>query len=450
MNSSFNQRFDSFKNFDMFGKYPFLYYKGKISKKTWIGRIVSVLFIAIYFSFFIYKLIRMIKKKDVTFYDTFLYTDTPPSIKVTKDNFYGGFALEDPNTYDVFIDESIYFPKAFFKRAERKGTNFEWTVIELELERCTLEHFGSKYKEIFKTKALNNLYCFKEMNFTLEGHFSYDLYSFFYIEFYPCVNSSNNQNCKPLEVIDYYLKNTFVAFQMQDIELTPKNYHSPVRPRDVDLFAIVGKNLFQEIHTYFQIVNVETDIDFIGLNEFSNIKSDIFLKYDEMIIMSNVVETDIYETGDSFCDFTIKLSENTRVERRTYSKLITILGEIGGFLEVVFSIFRIISSFSVDILYEISLVNNLFNFDLDKKMILINNKNKKKDEINICKNNNSPIINSSAYNQILSPQKSLDLNENIMDSKQKMNEESILNNDKLINIIKNTNKKSRYNKKKNI
>ena len=57
------------------------------------------------------------------------------------------------------------------------------------------------------------------------GHYSYDNYSLFFISLFPCVNNSDNNNhCKPKEVIDYYLKGTFVSIQMQDIELTPQIY----------------------------------------------------------------------------------------------------------------------------------------------------------------------------------------------------------------------------------
>ena len=358
----------------MFGKEPELYYKGSNKKTTLIGRIFSISFITIYFVFFVYKLIRMLKKKDVTFYDTFTYAEEPPSVKITKENFYGGFALEDPNTYDVFIDEGVYIPKAYFKKAERKGDIFDWQIIELELERCKLENFGSLYQEKFKAKTLNNSYCFKDMDFVLEGHFSYDLYSFFYIQFFPCVNTTEKQNCKPLEIIDYYLKNTFVSFQFQDIELTPNNYKNPFRPRDVDIYTTVGKNMFKEIHAFFQIVDIQTDMDWLGFDEFENIKSEKFLKYDETIIMSNIIDDDIYINGDSFCDFTIKLSENVRTERRTYTKLIAILGDIGGLMEVVYTLLKIISSFAGDILYEIALVNNLFSFDLNNKVIILKDK----------------------------------------------------------------------------
>jgi len=361
----------------MFGKEPEFYYKGRPKKTSWIGRILSILFVVIYFAFFIYKLIRMLQKKDVNFYDRFTYAEKPSKVKITNENFYGGFAIEDPNTYDAFIDESIYFPKAFFKRAEKKGDNFTWDTVELELEPCKLEKFGSTYQEKFKSKSLNNLYCIKNMDFFLEGHFSYDLYSFLYFQFFPCVNSTEKQDCKPIETIDYYLKNTFIQFEWQDIELNSKNYSYPIRARDVDIYTTVGKKLFQEIHAYFQVVKIETDLDFIGFDEFEYIKEDVYLKYDEMVIMTNIIEGDIYETGDSFCDFTIKLSENVRIHRRTYTTLITILGDVGGLMEVVFTLFRLITSFSVDILYEISLVNNLFNFDLDKKVVIFKDKKNK-------------------------------------------------------------------------
>ena len=363
------------KEIDMFGKEPELYYKGRSKKTSWMGRILSILFVAIYFGFLIYKVIRMSLKKDVTFYDTFTYVKEPSKVKITKENFYGGFALEHPVTYDTFIDERIYIPKAYFKRAEKKGDNFIWDEVELELEHCKVENFGKIYQEKFMSKDLDNLYCIKNMDFFLEGHFSYDLYSFLYFKFFPCVNTSEKQNCKPLEEIDFYLKNTFVQFQWQDIELNSKNYSYPINPRSVDIYTTVGKKLFKEIHAFLQVVQIETDLDFIGFDEYEYIKTDVYLKYDEMVIMSNVIEEDIYENGTAFCDFTIKLSEDVRIHRRTYTNLITILGDVGGFMEVVFTLFRLVTSFSLDILYDISLVNNLFNFNLSKKVVLLKDKN---------------------------------------------------------------------------
>ena len=75
----------------MFGKEPELYYKGKSKKTSWIGRIFTIIFVFIYIGIIIYKLIRMFQRYDMTFYDTFLYEDKPPSIQLSNEIFYGGF-----------------------------------------------------------------------------------------------------------------------------------------------------------------------------------------------------------------------------------------------------------------------------------------------------------------------------------------------------------------------
>ena len=370
-----NVRCRLIKDIDMFGKEPELYYKTRPKKTSWIGRILSISFVFIYFAFFIYKFIKMLRRVDVTFYDTFTYASSPPIVPITHENFYIAFALEDPNSYDPFINEGVYYPKASFKRAEMKGEQFDWQVVPLEVEKCNLNKFGKNYQNLYKNIDLDNYYCFKDINnFNLEGHFSYLQYSFFYIEFFPCVNNSNitdGNKCEPKEIIEYYLDNTFVSLEMEDIELTPKNFEKPIRERNVDVYTTVGAKLFEELHVFFEVVNIETDMDWFGFDEFENIKSQIYLKYDETFIMSNIIQKDVYKTGEKFADVTFKLSENMRTQRRVYTKFVTILGDVGGFMEVIFTLFRIISSFSVDILYEVSMVNRLFNFDLNKKNVVL-------------------------------------------------------------------------------
>ena len=224
----------------------------------------------------------MVNKVDFAFYDTLEYIENPPSINLTKDNFYGGFALEHPKTYDPFIDETIYFPKAYYKLAKKDGDEWKWDVKELELERCKLEKFGKFFQSKFNRNALNNLYCFKEMNETLIGHYNYNKYSFLYIQLFPCINTTeNNNHCQPKETIDFFLKSTFFCMEFEDVELTPQNYTFPVRPRNQDVYFTVGKKLFQEVHIYFQIIKVKTDEEIIGIDEFKDYitsnKEDIYL-----------------------------------------------------------------------------------------------------------------------------------------------------------------------------
>ena len=87
------------------------------------------------------------------------------------------------------------------------GMSFESPVKIRTIKELNI-WFGKSYQEVFEHIDLSGYYCFKDLNnFILEGHFSYYLYSFFYIQFFPCTNSTESKKCKPLEKIDYYLKN---------------------------------------------------------------------------------------------------------------------------------------------------------------------------------------------------------------------------------------------------
>ena len=74
------------------------------------------------------------------------------------------------------------------------------------------------------------------------------------------------------------------------------------------------------------------------------------------------------------------MSAKVLTQKRKNTKLIEALGDVGGLMEVVWSIFNMLGTVITEILYDKALVNNLFSFDLDKKNVLIKNKKRKNDE----------------------------------------------------------------------
>ena len=375
---AFNNHFKFLLTIDLFGKVPKLYYKGKPKRRTFIGSFSTIIYMIIYIGFFIYKIKRMLDKVDVNYYETYIFTEGVPSIDLNNDNYYGGFALGNPLTLKTFIDETIYYPKGIYRTGIKIDDEWVWNQQELDLERCKLENFGSKYRDLFKNVNLDNLYCLKNLNATLKGYMTSDVYSYFKIDFYPCRNSTaNNFSCKPTEIIDRYITSTFIEFKMQDIELTPNVYATPVEFQRRDIQGVAFKNLLQNIYTHLQIVNIETDEDILGFKDFANIRKEKYLKYDESFVHVAPAVSDIYKIGGSFCTVTIQLAGKVLTQKRTYTKLIDVLGEVGGFMEVIYSLFQTILFFLTDNLYDISLVNNLFSFDIEKNNIIIKNNNNK-------------------------------------------------------------------------
>ena len=89
--------------------------------------------------------------------------------------------------------------------------------------------------------------------------------------------------------------------EFEYIELTPQNYQIPARTRNQDVYFTVSKKLFQEVHLFFQIVNVEKDKGYFYLIiEDINIQKDIYLKYHSSYYMNNYIEEDIYESEKPF------------------------------------------------------------------------------------------------------------------------------------------------------
>ena len=378
MNAYCKKKFTFIYNIDLFGKEPEFYYKGRSKRVSWIGRFFTVLYFIIYVIIFLYKIIKMIQKVEVSFYETYAYSGDIPSIKITNENFYGGFAMGQI----PFIDETIYYPKVTYHKGKRVNGNWNWESKDIEIEICKLENFDYRYRELFKDKPLNNLYCLKEPNVTLDGYTDSEVYSYFYVTIHKCnITTKNGTPCQNSAIIDQYLKKNVFQFFIQDIELTPENYFSPIQIGEKIITGPAFKDLYKQIYAYMQIIIVETDQDFLGLNAFSKKKTEKFLKYDESWVTSAPNLNQTYDEGFPLLEITIQLSSKVLTQRRTFVKVLDIFGEIGGTMEFIYTFFTIISSFLTDFLYRASLIHNLFSFDIDKKIIYIKENNQKKNNI---------------------------------------------------------------------
>ena len=62
--------------------------------------------------------------------------------------------------------------------------------------------------------------------------------------------------------------------EFEDIELNPHNYSYPVSSRNQDIYFTVGKKLFKEVHIFYQIINIETDLEILGIDELGELLDD--------------------------------------------------------------------------------------------------------------------------------------------------------------------------------
>ena len=254
---------DFLTDFDLFGKLPELYYNGKSKKSSVFGMVLTVIYIVLYIAFLIYKLVRMFKRVDVTFYDSYTFKGLP-SIKLTNNEFYGGFAMGG------MVDKKMYYLTVDYVSRVKVNGVWQDTTKRLDTEVCKLEWFGSEYQEIFADQPLHKYYCIKDVSgMVLEGYSNLERYSYFHVKFYPCVGTTDEgEECHPYDLRKQFFTLNKVELKFQDNDLNPEDYKTPIIRRELDMNTPVFLGLYQLVYSYIQIVNIETDEDITGLNFF--------------------------------------------------------------------------------------------------------------------------------------------------------------------------------------
>ena len=314
------------------------------------------------------------------------------------------------------IDEQMYYLDVNYVSQVKVNGKWVESSKHLDTEICKLERFGPDYQEIFSNQPLENYYCIKDVkDLVLEGYSNLERFSYFNVKFYPCVGTTKDgRPCYDYNTKKDFFEKNVIELKIQDNDINPEDYKNPVIRREVDMNSPVFKDIFQLIYSYIQIINIETDEDITGLNFFTNtIRKQQYTRYDEsFIITSPLLFGDILTTGGPIADVTLQLAAKVLTEKRQYTKLIDVLGDIGGLMEILYTFFNIISSFITEILYDKSLVNNLFSFDLEKKYVVFNKalyKQKQTKEDNIMKD-----INKLDLNNIQKNLQGLEDNKNII------------------------------------
>ena len=105
----FNFNCKNFEDLELFSKTPELYFKGRSQKSALIGRVFTVIYAILYAAYFIYKVIRMFLKIDVSFYET-----------------------------ETFIGETIYYPVAMFRIGKKIDNEWQWETRMLGTEQCKI------------------------------------------------------------------------------------------------------------------------------------------------------------------------------------------------------------------------------------------------------------------------------------------------------------------------
>ena len=427
--------YKEFSDYDMFGYNIGLYFNGNIKESTLFSMISTIIYILSFIIITIYYISETFSRKNYTFSNSTIKHEDIVSIKLEKEIFALYFALEDPINYNEYIDETIYYIKANLVTGKRDplSQSFSWNYEEIKTGPCSLNDFDKENQHFFK--EYKNNYCLYDIDKkNLTGHFVFDHYNKIIISFYPCVNSTeNNYHCKPKNIIDYYLNNTYVSMLLQSITVN-EDQIPMTRTYIENPYTTVNQYSFTSYQIFLKVVEVEDDKGII----INSKKYKKILQFDSTTNMFSLNSK--VNDGNSFCQITIKLSDIKTIYKRKFEKVHTAFSKAGSIMTLIYYFIQFCSWLPVKTVYEVNVINKIFRFDMNtttNKKIIENHISRYIINLN---NENHSKKNKSSNNELK------------IDAIKNENEGYIreMNKDNIFNIINSKNKSNSNEDKLNI
>ena len=359
----------NFSYYDIYSKQIGFFFNKKDRIGTTFGLVLTIIYILISLLLLIFYSFYTIKGINMNVYDSTIYPQDIPFSNINPKTFYFAFGLEDPKTSNRFIDESIYYPTLlFFDRVKVNGEFITTNRVELDYEPCKEEKFGEEYKYLISSGDLSNSYCLKDFNLTLAGGYKFKRFSYLRIRINPCVNKTeNNNHCKPQDIIDYYLKGGYFSMLTKDIGLNPNNISEPVIYTLQNLYITIDKSIYKDYIIYYGITEVKTDIGLF----YQVLETKKYLQFRKDIQTFYFRDESEYYNGKSMCAIDFRLDELVYIQKRTFSKLQETFSIIGGYMQLVSTIFTMLSFFANRIIPELKILNGIFNYNLKEKRLIL-------------------------------------------------------------------------------
>jgi hypothetical protein len=387
-----------FFDFDMYSQNIGFFYKNKDKISSKFGIILTIIYIIISLGLFIFYTTKTIKRTSINVHDSTIHLKESSKFNIDPNLFYFAFGVENPETSTRFIDETIYYPKVTFYEKIKQGPTL--TTVEereLEIERCKQEKFGEKYQSLIVEGELNNSYCINDINLTLSRGFKLNRVSYIKIGIYACVNTTeNNNHCKPKEVIDKHISGTFFSLLAKDIGLDPSNYSDPIIPTLQDLHTTIDKSFFRDFVLYFGITEVQTDVGLL----LEKINKENYINFIKSTQAFYYRDEEHYYNGETMCEIQFKIGDDIRIQKRSFMKMSEVFAITGGYMQLISTIFKIISLWSNKLSYEEKIINSLFNIYPEKKKITLKNKMQNKLNDFSDKNNYFSFYGNKKFNDI--------------------------------------------------
>jgi hypothetical protein len=374
-----------FKEIDIMGISPKLYYKNHLKHKSVFGGIISFIFYSIVMFLLTYFLSIFFFRHNFTIYEnvekkkllTKMWSNDEFSI-IVLDKYFNN--IEDhERIYEIYAD--IWTDS---REVSVNGTIQSKTIInKLDLEKCNISKF--KNKDLWKDeKLINESYCFtSDLNNTklnTTGTYGETGYTGIVIWIKLCTNNTNKTDCYPLEYSKKILENVFVYIKFLDFyfdnEKSNNNAISYIYSELVQSSSSAYKRqwyLFQKIHYNY-------DNGYLLSVYYKKTYDSLSSSYNSIDLRTNTT------IENSFFVVSLNMNGSERIINKKFYKFQDLCADLGGIFNALWLFCLAVNyMFSYHKMYENIINRNINNYylkeynfkkDINTKTQILLNKNK--------------------------------------------------------------------------
>jgi hypothetical protein len=347
-----------FESIDMLGSSPNLFVKGRKRFKTRFGGIISILSAILTIGFAMYFIVNLLMRKNFSIYLNQASQDNPflnishSPLAFALGNGFGQMANSSVAT--IIFSYWIYPP----------GSTTPTNKI-IPLEKCSIKTHFSEYQSYFKNVTwIENYMCLPpNSNLTLSGLDGDYIVGNNYINVYftKCVNNSlynPNSNCLSSAAITSELTNLpiFINQIYLDYQIDHSIVTSPISWSIKSEKMGVSLSIFQRYFTYLKATEYNSDFGFV----FSDLKTQTFMQYDKSSVFVTINPKSIIPDLIALSSFYV--SKNKDIHTREFTKLQSVIANIGGIIQSILSVSAYLVTFFSDQLMAVDCINSSLNF----------------------------------------------------------------------------------------
>ncbi len=242
------------KSFDLFRFVPSLQIKNSKSFRTFLGSVVSILVVLtiLYATWHFGR--EIFYKQKPTLIVTNYNDANPKSLYLTPESFEIAQSLQNPD-YSSYFNESIYTIDATQITILRKGDgSIDFITNKIDLIRCSEKNI-TLLADYFNLADLKNLYCIKRMNYTLEGEFGQEKWSYINMAFKRCQNGTGTV-CKSNEEISRRLDGGYLGMFLTDTTIEPTSLNNPINIYGKNLFTTFSIRAYRDLWLYLKTIQI--------------------------------------------------------------------------------------------------------------------------------------------------------------------------------------------------